>query len=151
MEINIEDIKVKNMVFANPEESVINMDVLFVELGEFLPFSANPLDPVAHGREIFKRAIEGVYGEIAPYVRNEEEEILRSTISFQEFRNRFTREELVAIRKATMEIPELFVIWEDFQIYGEVTLLSNKVKEDMNLFYTHKVLTKKRISELLKV
>ena len=42
--------------------------VFFTRLGEEVPFTASPVDIVAHGREIFERCAAGEFGEVAEYV-----------------------------------------------------------------------------------
>lgn len=148
--MNIENVKVKNLEYANEEKTIINMDVLFEGKEDYLPFAATEMDVEEHGKQLFRNAVEGKYGEIAPYSPSEEYIRFINTISFAEFRNRFTKEELIEVRKATMEIPELFVAWDDLQVAGSVVLVDQDVINNMNLFYTHKVFTKKRIGEILK-
>lgn len=58
-------------VWDSHEQLFINLFVQFEEFEEELPFAANPKDPEAHGREIFQRAIDGEFGEIAPYIEPE--------------------------------------------------------------------------------
>ncbi len=54
--------------WANAEKSAIDCIVTFDHVGEPCPFTANPLDPLAHGREIFARAASGEFGQVADYV-----------------------------------------------------------------------------------
>ena len=66
----------KNPVWANRSQTLINLTVRFEEIDEDLPFTANPNDSEAHGRDIYARAIAGEFGEIAsfaPYVPTEDE------------------------------------------------------------------------------
>jgi len=61
---------VKNCKWATENHSSIECEVMFddVNLGEWIPFGANPLDHYEHGREIFARAVAGEFGEVAEYV-----------------------------------------------------------------------------------
>jgi len=54
----------KNPTWANKDKSLIDLIVKFKEIDEELPFTASPLDPEAHGKEIFKMAISGEFGQI---------------------------------------------------------------------------------------
>lgn len=58
----------KNPIWANSENTVINLTVKFYEFNEELPFSASPQDCEAHGREIYQNAIAGEYGVVLSYV-----------------------------------------------------------------------------------
>lgn len=144
-------LEIRNPVFANEEGNIINVEILLEGWGEFIPFSASPQDVEEHGRSIFLRALEGEFGEVAPYVPSQEPVAVRNIISFSEFRGRFTKEELIKIRQASLETPEVYVAWDDFQNMGNIKLDDLIVKETMEVFYTFKVFTKKRIGEILKI
>jgi hypothetical protein len=58
----------KNPVWANAEQTMIDLTIKFDEINEELPFSANPNDIEAHGRTIFQECVAGQYGDIAEYV-----------------------------------------------------------------------------------
>jgi len=59
----------KNPIWKNSENTLINLEVTFVEFGdEILPFTAHPDDVEEHGRDIYARAINGEFGAIANYV-----------------------------------------------------------------------------------
>jgi hypothetical protein len=58
---------VKNPTFSSLDNSTIDCQVDFDLIGE-VPFTANPNDTEAHGREIFARCISGEFGPVAPYV-----------------------------------------------------------------------------------
>jgi hypothetical protein len=58
----------KNPVYANEEQTAINLEVVFEEINELLPFTATSYDTEAHGVDIYNRAKTGEFGEIAPYV-----------------------------------------------------------------------------------
>ncbi len=60
--------EVTNPQWANAEQTAIDCTVVFDHIGEPVPFTANPLDPLAHGREIFERAAAGEFGPVADYV-----------------------------------------------------------------------------------
>lgn len=59
---------VKNPQWLNAENTLIDCMVLFDHIGEPVPFTANPNDTEAHGREIFERCAAGEFGEVAAYV-----------------------------------------------------------------------------------
>lgn len=54
-------------VWANPEMTLINLQVKFAEFEEVLPFTASPDDSEEHGRFLFEQAASGAYGEVAAY------------------------------------------------------------------------------------
>jgi hypothetical protein len=53
-------------VFANPANTAINLIVNFDEIGE-VPFTATSRDAAGHGREIFEKAVDGEFGQVAAY------------------------------------------------------------------------------------
>jgi hypothetical protein len=61
---------VKNPVWANAEQTLINCDVDFDDLiEEFVPFTANPNDTSnLSSKQIFDDCKAGVYGEVGAYV-----------------------------------------------------------------------------------
>jgi len=59
----------RNPKWAHPDHNKIDLEVNFEELPEeYIPFTADPTDEVAHGRELYTRAAAGEFGEIAEYV-----------------------------------------------------------------------------------
>lgn len=59
---------VQNPQYSAPDNSTIDCDVLFSHETQFLRFTANPLDVMPYGVEIFNRCFAGDFGVIAPYV-----------------------------------------------------------------------------------
>lgn len=59
---------VKDLVYANEENTRINCTVKFGRFTTEVPFTACPTDVESHGREIFQDCIDGKWGEIAAYV-----------------------------------------------------------------------------------
>ena len=61
---------VKNCKWANSEHTVIECEVNFNDIAdeEFSPFGASATDHYEHTKEIFSRAVNGDFGEIAEYV-----------------------------------------------------------------------------------
>ena len=58
----------RNPKWAHPDNNKIDLEVNFEELPEeYIPFTADPTDGVAHGRELYTRAAAGEFGEIAAY------------------------------------------------------------------------------------
>jgi hypothetical protein len=55
-------------VWANPEHTCVNLLVTFDWLSEEVGFTAAPYDIEEYGRELFQRAIDGDFGEIADFV-----------------------------------------------------------------------------------
>ena len=58
----------KDPVWANAEQTLINLTVRFAEIPEDLPFTASPNDCEEHGRAIFAAAVAGEYGPVAEYL-----------------------------------------------------------------------------------
>lgn len=54
-------------VYANAENSDINLQVKFSQFNEVLPFTATPNDPMPYGVDLYNRAVAGEFGPIAPY------------------------------------------------------------------------------------
>jgi hypothetical protein len=61
-------ISAANPVFANTDNSQINLDVQFDTFPNPIPFTACPNDAEAHGREIYASAIAGEFGVVGVYV-----------------------------------------------------------------------------------
>ncbi len=59
---------VKDLVWANVEQTVFNCTVKYAEFNEEHPSSINTTDPYPHIQEIWTRALAGEYGEILEYV-----------------------------------------------------------------------------------
>lgn len=59
---------VSNPQWANAENTIIDCVVTFEQIGEPVPFTANPQDVEAHGREIFALCAAGEFGPVADYV-----------------------------------------------------------------------------------
>jgi hypothetical protein len=53
--------------YAAEDGSCISLMVKFAEFNEELPFGATNHDPHEHGRNIYERALDGEFGEIAPF------------------------------------------------------------------------------------
>jgi hypothetical protein len=58
----------KNPRWVNKNKTLIDLTVRFEEINEDLPFTANPNDVEAHGREIYARALSGEFGTISDYI-----------------------------------------------------------------------------------
>lgn len=54
--------------WTSEEHTAIDCMATFDHIGEPVPFTANPNDSAAHGREIFERCAAGEFGEVADYV-----------------------------------------------------------------------------------
>lgn len=57
----------KDPVWANRSKTLINLTVRFEEINEDLPFTADPNDIEAHGRDIYARAVKGEFGLISSF------------------------------------------------------------------------------------
>ena len=69
-------IEAKNPKYIAADKKIIRLEVKFEEMQDmgFLPFGATENDVEAHGRELYRRAIAGEFGEIAEFVRDLETE-----------------------------------------------------------------------------
>lgn len=66
--------------FSNREGTAINLMVSFAHLGgEPILFTASQDDAAEHGRELYQRAKDGDFGEIAPYLGPSQYEELMAT------------------------------------------------------------------------
>lgn len=57
----------KNPIWNDAEGNSILLTVKFDEFNEELPFNATSYDTEAHGVDLYNRAKNGEFGEIAPY------------------------------------------------------------------------------------
>ena len=69
-------IEAKNPKYMAADKKIIHLEIKFEEMQDmgFLPFGATEDDVEAHGRELYRRAIAGEFGEIAEFVRDLETE-----------------------------------------------------------------------------
>ena len=69
-------IETKNPKYIAADKKIIQLEVKFEELQDrgFLPFGATEDDVEAHGRELYRRALSGEFGEIEEFVRDLETE-----------------------------------------------------------------------------
>lgn len=58
----------KNPIWSNADHTTIDLIIKWENIDGEFPFTASPNDCEAHGKQIFKLASEGTYGEIAEYV-----------------------------------------------------------------------------------
>jgi len=58
----------KEPKFSAPDNSMIDLIVKFDEFNQEVPFTANPNDVVSYGRELYAKAMNGDFGEVAQYV-----------------------------------------------------------------------------------
>ena len=58
----------KNPIWNDAEGNSIYLTVKWEEFNEEMPFGACSYDPEPHGVDLFNRAKDGEFGEIAPYV-----------------------------------------------------------------------------------
>lgn len=65
----------KNPVWANSEQTTINLLIKWDNFKEELPFTADPNDCEQHGRDIFALALAGNFGEIAGFHTTQEPKI----------------------------------------------------------------------------
>ena len=69
-------IETKNPKYIAADKKIIQLEVKFEELQDmgFLPFGATEDDVEAHGRELYRGALSGEFGEIEEFVRDLETE-----------------------------------------------------------------------------
>ena len=69
-------IETKNPKYIAADKKIIQLEVKFEEIQDmgFLPFGATEDDVEAHGRELYRRALSGEFGEIEEFVRDLETE-----------------------------------------------------------------------------
>lgn len=66
--MNIKIIYAKNPQWIDAEHTKIDLIVKFSHINDEVPFTADPNDCEAHGRDLFTRALAGEFGEVAEYV-----------------------------------------------------------------------------------
>jgi hypothetical protein len=122
---------VKDPVYLSQDGSAVLCVVKFVDFKEEVPFNATNYDVEEHGRKIHQELISGVYGPIAPFVRNLESEwrmvrvkrdgLIKASdwTQFPDTQARFTDAQKTAwatYRQALRDIPQTFadpadVVW----------------------------------------
>ncbi|EBY1867575.1 TPA: hypothetical protein JL066_002954 [Salmonella enterica] len=63
--------KMTNPVFSNETGTMIDITCDIKEIGEGVVFTASETDAMSYGQELYHNALNGDYGEIAPYVAPE--------------------------------------------------------------------------------
>ncbi|EBL7405593.1 hypothetical protein RBN93_001219 [Salmonella enterica] len=63
--------KMTNPVFSNETGTMIDITCDIKGIGEGVVFTASETDVMSYGRELYHNALNGDYGEIAPYVAPE--------------------------------------------------------------------------------
>jgi hypothetical protein len=62
-------LSVASPVWANAEHTLINCEITVEQYpGEVMPFTADPNDDEAHGRQIYADCVAGAYGTVGAYV-----------------------------------------------------------------------------------
>lgn len=69
-------IEAKNPKYIAADKKIIQLEAKFEEIQDmgFLPFGASENDVEAHGRELYRQALSGEFGEIEEFVRDLETE-----------------------------------------------------------------------------
>ena len=70
--MKIDILSVREPVWANAQQTLINCWVRTTAWSEELPFTADPNDDREHGSEIFRMCVDGEFGEISPYIVSEQ-------------------------------------------------------------------------------
>lgn len=65
----------QNPIWANAEQTMIDCEIDHPEFG-WIPFTANPQDVEAHGRDIYARLVAGEFGAVGAYVAPEQNDPL---------------------------------------------------------------------------
>lgn len=73
----------KDPKWANEQQTVIDLTVKFEHFDEELPFSAQPDDSMAHGRELFERAKAGEFGAVAAWTPPSAEQLADDIRAFR--------------------------------------------------------------------
>jgi hypothetical protein len=60
----------KNPVWANVEQTMIDLVIKWDMVAEEFPFTASPTDVEAHGRALFEAAKAGQFGTVADFISN---------------------------------------------------------------------------------
>lgn len=58
----------KDPVFSSNDGQQVSLTVKFEEFSEELPFNATSFDSMPYGVDLWRRAVTGEFGEIAPFV-----------------------------------------------------------------------------------
>ena len=74
--MKITALEVKNVQWANEQQTMINMDVRFSHMpNKFVPFAATSYDTEEHGKNLFERAVNQEFGEIAAWTPPPQEQV----------------------------------------------------------------------------
>lgn len=115
----------RNPRWANPEQTLINLSVTFVELDHLtgeIPFTASPADTETHGTEVFRRASSGDFGEVAPYEPPSKEELTVRAMEEMNRRMNFATAKIAPLQDAvdleTATIDEIAALraWKNYRV-----------------------------------
>ena len=117
--MNITYTNARNPQWGDIGNTFINLEVNFDHLNEeYVPFAANPLDTMAHGVEIYNRAVAGDFGAVADYtppaditgedamaMLREERDALLTASDWMVLPDRTPTDEQLAYRQALRDLP----------------------------------------------
>lgn len=115
----IEYTNARNPVWANAQQTTIDIEVNFEHLDEeYVLFTADPLDVEAHSVEIYNRAVAGDFGAIADYtppaditgadamtMLREERDALLTASDWMVLADRTATDAQLAYRQALRDLP----------------------------------------------
>jgi len=117
--MNITYTNARNPKWGNPAKNFIDIEVNFSHIDEeYVPFSANPLDSMSYGVEIYNKAVAGDFGTIGDYTPPEnitgsdamtqlrkERDALLVDSDWMVLPDRTSTSEQLAYRKALRDLP----------------------------------------------
>jgi len=124
----------RNPQWGDAGKTFVNVEVNFDHLDdEYVPFSANPLDTMAHGVEIYNRAVAGDFGAVADYtppaditgedamaMLREERDALLTASDWMVLPDRTPTDEQLAYRQALRDLPASYP--NAYKTWDEATL-----------------------------
>jgi len=117
--MNITYTNARNPKWGNPAKNFIDIEVNFSHIDEeYVPFSANPLDSMSYGVEIYNKTVAGDFGTIGDYTPPEnitgsdamtqlrkERDALLVDSDWMVLPDRTSTSEQLAYRKALRDLP----------------------------------------------
>lgn len=143
--MDITTANIRNAQYTGSPEC-IDCEIEHPEFG-WIPFTASSEDCEAHGRAIHARIVSGEAGEIAAYIPPEP--ICKTCFSAEEFLDRLTEDEQLAVVSAAMQDP-VVKLWYDRMLIGSSDVDCPKTKAALDHLVTTGVLEAYRKDELLQ-
>ena len=142
----------KDPVWANAEQTLIDLTIKWDGIAEELPFTASPTDSEAHGRAIFAAALNGDFGPVAAFVPPQPvptQPPERRQVTPLEFIDRLTHDEQIAVVTATLQNPAVKLWYDKLLAASFVSFDDPRLSAGLDVLVQAGLLTAERRAEII--